>query len=140
MLIIDEALRLKPYECTSGKTTIGVGRNLDDKGLSEVEAMYLLTNDINEFQLALSTDKDVGDIFGKMNEERKQALINMAFNMGVPTLKKFKKMWQALDDGHYKLAALEAADSRWYGQVKSRGRRICDIIKSGNLDSYKGLK
>lgn len=41
-LVIDEGLRLKPYRCTSGKLTIGVGRNLDDNWLSAAEIKRLL--------------------------------------------------------------------------------------------------
>ena len=37
-----EGLRLKPYRDTAGKLTIGVGRNLDDVGVSEAEAFALL--------------------------------------------------------------------------------------------------
>ena len=46
MLIRHEGLKLFPYQCPAGKTTIGVGRNLDDKGISEKEAMYMLNEDI----------------------------------------------------------------------------------------------
>ena len=47
-LVRDEAVRLKPYRDSVGKLSIGVGRNLDDKGISEQEAMMLLGNDITE--------------------------------------------------------------------------------------------
>jgi len=45
-LTLHEGRKNKPYKCTSGKITIGVGRNLDDNGLSEDEIDYLLTNDV----------------------------------------------------------------------------------------------
>lgn len=45
-LIRDEGLKLKPYRCTSNKLTIGIGRNLDDNGITEAEARYLLHNDL----------------------------------------------------------------------------------------------
>ena len=48
-LVIDEGLRLKPYRCSAGKLTIGVGRNLDDRGITSSEAMMLLFNDIDDF-------------------------------------------------------------------------------------------
>lgn len=41
-LVFDEGLRLFPYRCTAGKLTIGVGRNLDDKGLSREEMQSLI--------------------------------------------------------------------------------------------------
>ena len=45
-LIKHEGLRLKPYRDSVGILSIGVGRNLDDVGISEDEAMVLLGNDI----------------------------------------------------------------------------------------------
>lgn len=137
MLIRDEGLKLKPYKCTSNKLTIGVGRNLEDKGISEAEAIQMLANDVDEFTNALMRDSEVGRVFTKQNGARQNALVNMAFNMGVPRLKKFVNMWAALDAGHYSKAAEEAKDSRWYHQVKSRGDRICDVLRTGTLEAYE---
>ncbi len=41
--------RLKPYHCPAGKLTIGTGQNLEDKGITEKEALMLLENDIQEW-------------------------------------------------------------------------------------------
>jgi lysozyme len=76
----DEALRLKPYRDSVGKLSIGVGRNLDDKGISEAEAEFMLTNDITE-HLAL-LDKYL-PWWRTLDEARQLALANLAFNLGV---------------------------------------------------------
>ena len=47
-LIKHEGLRLTPYRCPAGRLTIGIGRNLEDKGITEKEAVMLLKNDIQE--------------------------------------------------------------------------------------------
>ena len=47
-IVIDEGKRNKPYRDTVGKLSIGVGRNLDDKGLSDGEIAILLEHDIND--------------------------------------------------------------------------------------------
>ena len=47
MLIKNEGMELKPYQCTSDKTTIGVGRNLTDNGITIQEAELLLLNDMD---------------------------------------------------------------------------------------------
>ena len=44
-LVRHEGMRLKPYRCTAGKLTIGIGRNLDDRGISQKEAYVLLEYD-----------------------------------------------------------------------------------------------
>lgn len=41
-LILHEGLKLKPYKCPANKWTIGVGRNLEDVGLSKDEQLKLL--------------------------------------------------------------------------------------------------
>lgn len=41
-LIIDEAIMLKPYYCPSGFLTVGVGRNLEGKGMSWGEMISLI--------------------------------------------------------------------------------------------------
>lgn len=43
-LIEDEGLRLKPYLCPAGFLTIGVGRNLEGRGLSLGEIIWLINN------------------------------------------------------------------------------------------------
>ena len=79
-LIRDEGLRLKPYRCTAGKLSIGIGRNLDDVGISASEAEYMLHNDILNVQIEL--DRNL-PWWRKMSETRQLVLANMAFNMGI---------------------------------------------------------
>lgn len=74
----DEALRLKPYRDSVGKLSIGIGRNLDDKGISKDEALMMLQNDIAE-HLAL-LDRHLS-WWRNMNDPRQRALANMAFNL-----------------------------------------------------------
>ena len=77
-----EGLKLKPYRCSSGKLTIGYGRNLDDRGITVLEANELFENDIIEAEMAL------GNIFGleifKESERRIAALLDMALRYGTP--------------------------------------------------------
>ncbi len=125
-LIRDEGLRLKPYRCSAGKLTIGVGRNLEDRGISEAEATDMLRNDISGVLDDLNRN-----IPWWQNLERSQrlALANMGFNLGWPRLRQFKKMLAALKDGDVDTAAREALDSRWAEQVGSRAKRITRQLK-----------
>lgn len=74
-LIRDEGLRLKPYRCAAGKLTIGVGRNLDDKGITSDEAMALLDDDITE----CLTDLATFDWFGSLTPDQRRGILNMRF-------------------------------------------------------------
>jgi lysozyme len=53
LLVKHEGIRNKPYEDSVGVLTIGVGRNLDDVGLSHDEIYYLLKNDIRRCEKEL---------------------------------------------------------------------------------------
>ena len=127
-LIRDEGLRLKPYRCTAGKLTIGVGRNLDDVGLADEEAKYLLKTDIDRAMDGL--DRNV-PWWRSMTDARRRALVNMCFNLGWPRLSQFKNMLAHLQAGDFERAAAEALDSRWAQQVGERSERIAALIREG---------
>jgi len=122
----DEGLRLKPYLCSADKLTIGYGRNLEDRGITEQEADYLLSNDLLHVTNQLRAQID---LFETLDRDRKDALINMGFNLGIKGLLKFKNMLSAMKRGNFDKAAEEALDSRWAGQVGARADRIAKTIK-----------
>ena len=66
--------------------------------------------------------------------EVKLIVANMAFNLGMPRLNKFKKMWSAIEDEDYNNAAVEMLDSRWAEQVKGRATRLSNIMRTGELN------
>ena len=127
-LIRDEGLRLKPYKDTVDKLTIGVGRNLDDRGISNDEAMYLLDNDIKSHTNDLLT---AFPWVTKLDEARRNVLINMVFNMGIDRFKAFKLTLAAIKEGNYELAAGHMEDSLWYRQVGPRAARLASIMRTG---------
>lgn len=124
----DEGLRFKPYKCTAGKLTIGIGRNLDDVGISEEEAYFLCGNDIDA--AADDLDQNV-PWFRQLSDTRQRALVNMCFNLGWPRLSGFRNMLVALKEGDYDRAASEALDSRWARQVGARSERIAEMYRNG---------
>ena len=107
---------------------MGYGRNLDDVGITEEEATYLLSNDI---QLA---EKALGNVFADwqgFTENRQQALLNMIFNLGQTRFMGFKKMLLAIQCGDWEEAAKQALDSRWHKQVGQRARELAEMIRNG---------
>lgn len=124
---IHESLRLKPYRCTAGKLTIGYGRNLDDVGLSNEEAEYLLLHDLENAEREASKL----DCYKKLSQNRRDILIEMVFNLGYPRLCGFKKMIQALDRGDYNGAANEMLDSKWARDVGERARTLAYFMRIG---------
>jgi len=117
------------YTDAVGKRTIGYGRNLDDRGISDSEARTMLHNDINE---ALNDLMDHFEWFGSMNQVRQGVLINMCFNLGITRLRLFRNMIAALEAEDYDLAADEMLDSLWARQVKGRATELAEQMRSGN--------
>ena len=125
-LIYDEGYFQSPYLDTVEKTTIGVGRNLTDRGLSDDEIMMLLNNDIDIVEKELAANFSW---YPTLPEPQQRALCNMAFNMGLSRLKSFKKMLASLSSGMYVTASLHALDSKWAKQVKTRAERVTSLMK-----------
>lgn len=124
----DEKVRTKPYKDSVGKLTIGVGRNLDDKGLSKAEINILLNNDINDCESDL--DREI-PWWRQLSDNRQRVLLNMCFNLGIPRLKGFKNMLRDVQNGLYDQAAVEMTDSLWARQVGGRAVRLAKLMKNG---------
>lgn len=129
MLIHHEGLRLKPYKCTAGKLTIGVGRNLDDRGITQEEAMNMLENDIDDCRIELQHNISW---FNRLDPTRKDALLDMCFNLGISGLMKFNNMLTAMKHEDWEAAYVEALDSRWADQVGQRAIDIAGMILIGD--------
>ena len=130
-LILHEGLELKAYECPSGYTTVGVGRNLDTKGISEDEAMILLDNDISEIKQQLENY----DWYKQLDDIRKKVIIDMVFNLGLSGFLKFENTIQCLKDEEYIAAGNEMRNSRWFHQVGQRAERLIEMMQTG--EDYK---
>ncbi len=123
----DEGLRLKPYVDTVGKITVGYGTNISD-GIDQGEAEYLLSNRLNAKKLELVQALPwVADL----DEARRGALVNMAYNMGVPGLLGFHNTLSLIKAGQYEAAAHEMMLSLWARQVGARATRLAQQIFTG---------
>ena len=125
MLVLHEGKRHHVYECSSGKLTVGVGRNLEDLGLSDGEIDFLLRNDLVRVQGELLHSVPC---FSKLSETRQNVLIDMCFNLGISRFLQFKMMLTALEIGDYIEAAAEMLDSRWAKQVGERANRLAKMM------------
>lgn len=147
-LVRDEGLRLKPYRCTAGKLTVGVGRNLDDVGISTVEAdamgitaagcgsrgvtyeqaMALLDSDIARVERDL--DRRLPWWRG-LDPVRQRVLVNMGFNLGITRLLGFRNTLRFVELGDYAHAASNMLQSLWARQVGARAVRLADMMETG---------
>ena len=153
-LIKHEGEELQVYTCPAGFDTIGVGRNLETKGLTKEECQhlglkvyamdevievlkkrgitkdesrYLLSNDIDFFTSEL--DKRLGFSKG-LPETAKIVLVDMAFNLGVIGLLKFKKTLLLIEQKQFVAAGYEMLNSAWKNQVGQRAYDLSDQLKT----------
>ena len=131
MLKRHEGVRSHVYLCSAGYETIGVGRNISKSGmgLSDDEVDYLLENDIVRVIKELSSEypwfKDLDDV-------RKDAMIDISFNLGATRFRGFKRALAAMEVADYTTAAKEFLDSKWSRDVKGRATELCYMIETGN--------
>lgn len=124
----DEGERLFPYVDTVGKTTIGVGRNLTDKGISPEESALLLHNDIQHAMRMLDASLPW---WKNLTDARQRVLANMCFNLGITRLRGFRKTLAAMQSGDVETAAREMLDSTWAKQVGARAHRLAAQWRAG---------
>ena len=128
-----EGLKLKIYQDTLNVPTIGYGRNLKDRGVSEQEAHIMLLNDLRMAEEAALKHQ----WFNVLDNVRKTVVVEMIFNLGEAGFSKFKKTIKLIEEGKYKDAAIEMLDSRWSEQV---GVRADTLAKRMALGFYEDSK
>lgn len=127
-LLDHEGLRLRVYRDSLGIETIGVGRNLRDRGITTDEALYLLNNDLDECILDLSGFA----WFVTLDPVRQRALVDLRFNLGPAKLRRFTKMLTALESYDFVAASRELIDSAWAEQVQpARRDRLLRMLRDG---------
>ncbi len=130
MLKRHEGVRSHVYLCSAGYETIGVGRNISKSGigLSDDEVDYLLENDITRVIKELSSEYPW---FNDLDDVRKDAMIDISFNLGATRFRGFKNALSAMESADYTLAAKEFLDSKWSRDVKGRSHELASMIETG---------
>lgn len=123
-----EGFRGQPYKDTEGHTTIGYGRNLDARPLTHEEGRMLLERDLLLYSSSLEARWPE---CLTLDDVRYSAVLNMAYNLGVDGLMKFRQMRAALEARNWDLAAGEALNSLWAQQVGRRAREIAYMLETG---------
>ena len=142
LLIKHEGKRYKVYKCTAGKATIGIGHNIDANGLPDDIRAYLTQyGKITDTMIDILYEADVNSAiedclklykgFKDFTKNRKEALIDFLFNVGLSKALLFKKANLAINEGRWNDAGLEMKDSLWYQQVGDRADEIIELLTEG---------
>ena len=136
-LIADEGMRLDIYKCTEGYETVGVGHKIVP---GDAEHGRPVGYTITERRMKQLFDLDVAVVkedchrlyedFDDLPEEAQRIIANMMFNLGLPTMRKFRGMKRCVDERNWAGAADEMVDSRWYEQVTNRANRLVKRMRA----------
>lgn len=145
-LIKHEGLKLTAYRCSEGYLTIGVGFNIDGRGLNELErilgrkvepisagitraeALAVLDHDIEHFEAAVR--RHLGPVYDNLSEPRQRVCVDFAFNLGNRALK-FHNTIAALKRGDFEATAQGMEKSLWFRQVKGRAKELVATMRTG---------
>ncbi len=118
---------LNPYQDHLGYWTIGAGHLIRDdekeelmKPISQERAIEIFMKDFN---IALK-DMETFTMDMDIDENAKECVAHMVFQLGLPRLQKFVKFKECLKNKDYAGAMVEMKDSRWYNQTTNRANRI----------------
>ena len=129
-----EGYRNKVYLDTLGKRTVGVGHLCvedfweDDKEYEESFLMEILEKDLQEAITNANTLMDKHDC-GDIDDQAKEIIIEMVFQLGMTGVSKFRNMWKALAEKNYIGASYEMLDSRWAKQTPNRANGMAKTMK-----------
>lgn len=124
----------RPYKCPAGSLTVGYGWNLESDLMFEEAASVQLIHKIRQIERDFDLAADlVGRVYRQVDEVRKEALIQMAFQTGVYGLGLFGNMLRAMLASDWALAEKEALDSKWAKHDSpKRAIIVARMIKTGN--------
>ncbi len=123
----DEGIRLHPYADTTGKQSIGYGRNLTDNGIDIDEAEMMLDKDLARIIVAVPMRWAP---FSTLDPVRQNVLLNIAYNTGVNGLMLFRHMLAACARGDFVTAAAEIRNSQL---APGRALRLAKQMERGVL-------
>jgi lysozyme len=129
----DEGKRYKPYVCSAGKLTIGIGRNIEDVGISEATIEQMFNEDLD--RCISHAEKLFPSHWATFTPQRKAGIINMIFNLGVVGFSQFKNMIEAIKQNDSEAIRKHGSASLWAKQVRGRAQRVLSLI-ADDLDIY----
>ena len=122
-----EGFRSRVYKCTEGYDTIGYGFAIKDLYLSEGISELILKEKVTNLRLRMG--KKIS-WFDEAPREVREVLLEMAYQMGVSGVSKFKNALKHMKNEEWNKAADEMLLSRWYKQTPKRAKELSDIIRN----------
>lgn len=122
----EEGCRLSAYADSRGNLTIGYGHLLKFGSTIPQEAADIIFE--ADFQRAVD---DYAKLELQLDLGRRAVIVDMLFNMGLATVRKFGMMLKYLHDKNWIRAAYELMNSEYAKQVPERAKRNRDRLLRG---------
>ena len=129
LIKLNEGFRDRMYKCPADKWTIGYGINLEAVKMPEEVASLWLQIEVDKRKKELLKHA----WYSELSDNRKAAITDMSYQLGLLGLSKFKKMIAALAAKDWNRAASEMMDSRYAKQTPNRALRNANIILTGAM-------
>ena len=132
-LIEDEGWRSKPYLCSAGHWTIGVGHKMTPSELKgrlremEWDSDKIFATLRQDLMMSIAGCEMIfgRSRFESFSENKQRSLVNMCFQLGIKGLSKFQRMIHAIFQGDWVQARNEALDSKWAKlDTPARAKRV----------------
>lgn len=148
ILNFEEGYREKPYRDTQGYPTVAGGIKIGPKGADMSNYTFTVPRRVGDLWKEVFVENTITEMqlrptiisaLKKCNDARRDVLISMAYQMGVPGLAGFKNTLAMIADGNFDGASRGMLNSLWAKQTPERAQRHAEVMRSGSYDIYKGL-
>ena len=123
------------YLDTRNKRTVGVGHLCVEahwkEGVAYPEEMLMKVLE-DDLKNAIRGAEELCSDCPVLDDQAKEIIVEMVFQLGKTGVSKFRNMWKALgqDPPQYDVAATEMLDSRWAKQTPNRAKEMSDHMRS----------
>jgi lysozyme len=129
----DEGWRATPYRDSRGLLTVGHGFLIEPGQATPMpRAVGDLWLDVLIAERAAALDAEI-PWWRDLDTVRQRVLLNMAYQLGVAGLLRFRNTLAAVRSGNYTGAALGMLDSLWARQTPARARRLAEAMRTGTM-------
>lgn len=148
ILNFEEGYREKPYRDTLGYPTVAGGIKIGPKGAALSSYTFTVPRRVGDVWKEVFVENTIAEMqlrpaiisaLKSCNDARRDMLISMAYQMGVPGLAGFKNTLAMISEGNFDGASRGMLNSLWAKQTPERAQRHAEVMRSGNYDIYKGL-
>ena len=145
IIAFEEGFMPKPYLCSEGFVTIGLGTKLHkSKGMNPEDFPIRVSRRMAEEWLSTEVDikhrkletSERRNVYDSLSHDRRSIIISMAYQMGTAGVLGFSRMWGHIARGDYFLAAIEMLDSKWArDQSPERAQRHVRVMRGETLEN-----